>query len=834
MVALLAVPLKRSPPSPIVACLQSLLEAEWGQQERSEGQQRWLKDCEQLDELRRVALNSVNNVAALAHYLREVTKVEAVIALPNEEQEGALELSWRHAFSREEEFTSRATQAFLLERIAVSYNIGCVESYLGSVVDMTSEGGLKEACHHFQQAAGWYQHVKDDLCPQLRGPVTTDLLQEGLTMVEKLMLAQAQTCFYEKAYRSIKSGTAPLKPSLVARLAAGASELFQLCGTFAMQQRLLAPDGWKPTIMFQGTVFSAMAQYWQSVAAHEVAEETGAGYGEEIARLRLAEEFMDKAYAVQGRASVAPTLLNQAGTQRVLIQKTRAAAEADNKSSYFESVPATMSLPLVQGVTMVKPLPPPPPSTEGSKLFEGLLPRAARSAHERLKAKSAEMVREVATAAAEDNRSLRAELAAVGLPGSIEAHESRGGIADSAWEKVHSAHARTGGTAVLKAKAAELERSAAQALAIMDSVQEALKGEEARDADFRARYHGYDAPDPAKATKDIHEDEKHYRALWEAAKASDGELLKKIENADLGLVDKTREELDDLMPGSDAGAGVSGGGADTSVLGDMLGKLAEIMNERGGVVSRLEEQARNVVTNTEGLMAQGDDYEGATDRLVKDIHVHVREAETKVAEALESQTSLLGDIMLENDAFQVARASDPITVGREAFLQRLHAAIALFHEVEAQLGEGLVFYLDLLRRLTMLSQTAQDFAYTQTLERREYEVNWSNQQERSRQSSIDEDMARRMQDSDPHASHSTQAPPALPPRPHAQPGGRSSSASPPPEPPVYPQVQPTYRQQYPSAQPVPSQPLQYGLSAGVGPAPTDQDPKVARSVWQPY
>ncbi|CAN0321060.1 unnamed protein product, partial [Discosporangium mesarthrocarpum] len=58
--------------------------------------------------------------------------------------------------------------------------------------------------------------------------------------------------------------------------------------------------------------------------------------------------------------------------------------------------------------------------------------------------------------------------------------------------------------------------------------------------------------------------------------------------------------------------------------------------------------------------------------------------------------------------FQKARASDPGTLASEEFLQRVHGAVTVYHEVHAQLSEGASFYADLLGRLGQLKQTCDD------------------------------------------------------------------------------------------------------------------------------
>ena len=89
----------------------------------------------------------------------------------------------------------------------------------------------------FQQAAGYFEHVKGSVFPpethaSASGtPVTPDLSEQGLTMATQLMLAQAQACYYEMAVRKRNSsggGGGAMSPSLLARLAVQAAEYYGL------------------------------------------------------------------------------------------------------------------------------------------------------------------------------------------------------------------------------------------------------------------------------------------------------------------------------------------------------------------------------------------------------------------------------------------------------------------------------------------------------------------------------------------------------------------------------------------------------------------------------
>jgi hypothetical protein len=118
------------------------------------------------------------------------------------------------------------------------------------------------------------------------------LTNEGLTFVSQLSLAQAQACFYEMAVKKRKSDpTAATKPTVIAKLAAQCETYYRAAQTQAGTPSLSAQldRSWAGHLEYQWKCFAAAAQYWQSLAVKEQAAQTGRGYGEEIARLRIAE-----------------------------------------------------------------------------------------------------------------------------------------------------------------------------------------------------------------------------------------------------------------------------------------------------------------------------------------------------------------------------------------------------------------------------------------------------------------------------------------------------------------------------------------------------------------
>lgn len=85
------------------------------------------------------------------------------------------------------------------ERFCVLFNIGALLSQLAAQKGLHEDDDLKVAAKYFQQAAGIYSHLKDNVYPVLQTLPTPDLAVSSLVALNSIMLAQAQDCIYKKA-----------------------------------------------------------------------------------------------------------------------------------------------------------------------------------------------------------------------------------------------------------------------------------------------------------------------------------------------------------------------------------------------------------------------------------------------------------------------------------------------------------------------------------------------------------------------------------------------------------------------------------------------------------
>ena len=204
------------------------------------------------------------------------------------------------------------------ERGCVLYNLGALFSHQGMIQDRQDINGLKKACTFFQQSAGVFEFIRQDLIEgkKVLGPTTTDLSREGLEMMQSLMLAQAQACFYEKAIHDKH------KPAILSKLASQAAEWYQTALRCAQALGDSLDKIWVSHLEFQYLCFSASSQLQFSKVVHATAEETTKGYGEEIARLQLSASWVDRAIQTAKSGKLPESMLSSVQHLRQVIERT--------------------------------------------------------------------------------------------------------------------------------------------------------------------------------------------------------------------------------------------------------------------------------------------------------------------------------------------------------------------------------------------------------------------------------------------------------------------------------------------------------------------------------
>jgi programmed cell death 6-interacting protein len=302
---MLALPLKRAEPTMLSSSLQPFLQKEYSAAEAS----KWNQDLLSFQQYRQSAITTTIaseqiGIQHLLHYhyhLKTLTKRLACY-----ESEIKFSFTWSEAFRP----NNRVTSASLFTDWAgVLWNLAALESHKGSMIDRSTDEGIRSASLQFQSAAGTIDLIRSEITPKILGPKGAELQDLFLQMMAQLMLAQAQICFYEKAIRDRRT-TGTFKPALIAKLAQQVAVFYSSAVEMCREREVsTAIDiSWVYHMEFQRDCFRGVSEYWQSVACKEEALQRcvppsphllshrsihrGVGYGEEITRLRKADTIL--------------------------------------------------------------------------------------------------------------------------------------------------------------------------------------------------------------------------------------------------------------------------------------------------------------------------------------------------------------------------------------------------------------------------------------------------------------------------------------------------------------------------------------------------------------
>lgn len=111
--------------------------------------------------------------------------------------------AWHDCFRPSKKASTLASAE--LERAAVLFNLAAVHSRIGAAAVRGVGDGRRRACDAFQRAAGVFAFLREGVVRDTAvGCASVDVSAECVGMLEKLMLAQAQECFFEKATADAK------------------------------------------------------------------------------------------------------------------------------------------------------------------------------------------------------------------------------------------------------------------------------------------------------------------------------------------------------------------------------------------------------------------------------------------------------------------------------------------------------------------------------------------------------------------------------------------------------------------------------------------------------
>lgn len=672
-----------------------------------------------------------------------------------------LQFTWNDSFCPRKKITQSSVR---FEQAAVMFNYGALESQMGVQTDRSSADGLKAACKHFMLAAGAFARVKDELVSQCLGARTPDMSVEGLGLLIYLMLAQAQACFYEK---SIKD---QMKDGIKTKLAHQALEYYMSALDFCNSSALSGTIDrtWSIHLLFQVRCMKAATQYWQAKASKEIALTRGTGYGEEIARLKAAEDECHEGIKVASTNKLPGSLIESVKALQRVIREHLETAQKDNSSVYLENVPKFTDLPAIGKANMVKSLlvtsEELAQELSGGDLFEQFVPKAIMRRAADVKDEIKQLLTATTEKVSESNEMAKNKLNALGLPASIEAFEktSDNGIPMTIWQKIQ--HIQSANQIFVRADFAEVgdvhnntasfflqqklkENQSASDVAEkkLRAVETQMGAEEVEDNVCRQNYGDkrWSRPSSTTLNQNFRADIDRYYKLVHEAKTSDNIVRDKLHAnaAKLALLAQSKAALDRQLPLLQQ---------ENSSCGQEINELSSLLLRLGNLIDEKDQVVKDFTSSYEKfnalpiLLNGSKDAAGSDAALAAEKQFFSAHFAEKIEAVCAEEQALLGQIVDANALFDAKKASDSVIQARQAFLQLLSDAVDVFEQLESHVKEGNKFYEELQARIDQLHQTVADHCAAREIEKRELELNIASDDEMKRNEASDAALAQQM------------------------------------------------------------------------------------------
>lgn len=642
----------------------------------------------------------------LQRYYRALCVMESRFPIsPDPQHVNSVSFTWHDAFKS----SKKASQQNIhLEKAAILFNLAAVHSQIALSADRTTPTGLKQACNSFQASAGVFAFLRDHESGKaaLGGASTLDLSTDCAGMLEKLMLAQAQECFFEKVIADGKP------PGLCAKVARQVGLYYEEAHAALSVQPLSQhfDRTWISHVQLKAAQFFAEACYRYGLELHEKEE-----IAEEIARLRGGIAALTD--AKKSSKGVAAPLLDAVSRLEANINRNLERAVKENDRVYLMRVPAASSLTTLPAASLVKPT----PMTElldasNEKFFSSLVPDNSAKALSRYTEMVDNIIRTQAEKLQQGSEITRVKLKEMDLPDSILALEGNITLPLDLKEDVEAVQI-VGGPSSLEGELQQLKDLRRVNQELLIQAEELLQKEAREDAQFRSQFGTrWTRPQSSTLTKNLQERLNRFAGNLKQATESDARIERAVREHSGLMSILDRRPIEAALP-SLARPILSLDSNEDAIVGALkqsLRQLETLGAQRAGLEDMLKEMKRKDDILPK-LMATAGSHE---DLFRKEISKYDRICE-EISQNIEAQEQLLLQIQDQNDHFAAVFNLEDYRASREKCYKQIAAAISKFREIKENINEGLKFYVTLQDAITNVKQQCSDFVMTRNIQCRE-------------------------------------------------------------------------------------------------------------------
>eukprot|EP00245_Coleochaete_scutata_P013859 TRINITY_DN574_c0_g2_i2.p1 TRINITY_DN574_c0_g2~~TRINITY_DN574_c0_g2_i2.p1 ORF type:complete len:730 (-),score=195.09 TRINITY_DN574_c0_g2_i2:235-2424(-) len=639
----------------------------------------------------------------LQRYYKVLTVMEIRFPIGSDREQVNVTFTWFDAFKQS---LRRAQSSIQFEKAAVVFNLAAVQSQLALAADRSTANGLKVACNSFQAAAGTFSYLRENLSMKAVDSGSIDLSSECAAMLERLMLAQAQECFFEKVLGDGKS------PGLCSKVAKQVGLFYEE----AYAALVLPPlnqhfdKTWVSHIQLKAAQYQAEAYYRISLDLHE-----DENISHEVARLKgglsIIADVKKVCRGVSGPLMDAVTKLEKD------MQRNLDRANKENESVYMMRVPANDSLPSIQGSPLVKPTPMAEAlDAAGTKLFMSLVPDTSTKALSKYTEMVDDIIRTQAEKLQQESELTRVRLKEMDLPDVLLALDGPGQLPEKLKEDVEAVQL-DGGPAELPQEISRLKDLRRVNEELLAQTEEILQKESRDDTSYRQQFGTkWTRPASSTLTKALHDRANTYTANLKQASESDARIERSLKDNEALLIILNSRPIEAALPKLTKPIVLVHGNEDAIAQGlrQLLNELEKLGSQRAGLEDTLKDMKRK-----DDILPSLMTCTGSYDDLFKRNIAKYDPLCQEVQKNVEAQEYLMRQIQAQSEAFHKAFNVSEHKASTERVEKQITAAVAKYREIRDNINEGLKFYVTLQDRTTEVKQQASDFALSRATQAHE-------------------------------------------------------------------------------------------------------------------
>ena len=323
-----------------VAKLKKWEEADWSdflkysiREKLEDSPENYLEEISAFNGFRRDCFDSGKDSVGKDLVIRYFAQIEYLELHVDIEESQLPEFTWYDGVSGEK----AKQQSLAFEKANVLFHLAAIFSHLAHAENRKDEAGLKRSFHYLQCSAGLFHFISQNF---IHAPLA-EISRDSTVFWSKLMLAQAQESFLEKAIVDKKSH------GLIAKLANQTALLFDGIDASGkgLEKSLLNE------IQSKKIYFFAMANYYKSLAEQNV--------GIALSRLMKAQELMQETIKLNEKSFFSKSNSEEDITAvmkflQSVINEKKEKLDRDNELVYHEPVVLYESLPKIDNLLMAK------------------------------------------------------------------------------------------------------------------------------------------------------------------------------------------------------------------------------------------------------------------------------------------------------------------------------------------------------------------------------------------------------------------------------------------------------------------------------------------------